>query len=74
MIPLWPVIVAITWRFRRQHGREHPPRHGWLSAAFVAVILCFSYLNGHPSLAGAAAAVGLIAPVAVARYWISRVT
>jgi hypothetical protein len=72
MIPLW-AIVAITRRIQRQHWREHPPRLGWLYA-LLAVFLCFSYLNDHPSLASAATAVGLITPVVVARYWISRVT
>jgi len=73
MIPLWPAIVAITRRIWRQHWREHPPRLGWLYA-LLAVFLCFSYINDHPSLTSAATAVGLITPVVVARYWISRVT
>lgn len=73
MIPLWPAGVAIARRILRQHWLEHPPRLGWLYA-LLAVFLCFSYLNDHPSAVSVAAAVGLIAPVVVTRYWISRVT
>ena len=73
IIPLWPAGVAIARRILRQHWLEHPPRLGWLYA-LLAVFLCFSYLNDHPSAVSVAAAVGLIVPVVVTRYWISRVT
>ena len=73
MIPLLAVIVPIARRIQRQYWLERPPRLGWLYAV-LTVYLCFLYLSHHPSLASAAAAVGLITPVVAMRYWISRVT
>jgi hypothetical protein len=70
----WTFIPVLAVTLPMMRWRKRPPRLSWPLYALLAVSICALYLNGHPNPTSAAVVVGLITPVVVARYWISRVT